>query len=354
MNIAENNPLLDFSGLPRFDAIRPEHIEPALDLLIAEAEAAVQAAEQVSPAAWDALVDPLDDATERLGRAWGQVAHLEAVVSTPQLREAYNAQQPRMTRFWSAKSQNLQLFAQYKALAASPEAEAFDAPRRKVLDNALRGFRLGGAELGDADKARFTEIRQQLSELTTKFSQNVLDATDAYALYVEDEARLSGLPSDVVAACRAAAEKEGKPGWKLGLHMPVYLPVLTYADDRALRETLYRANAVRASELGDDAKLDNSTLITRILALRAELAALLGFANYAEYSLATKMADTPGEVLAFLRDLAGRARPHARKDREEVERYASEHLGLDTLEPWDLPWASENSARRATASRRRT
>ncbi len=341
MTTAQDNPLLDFSGLPRFDGIQPGHIEPALDLLIAEAEAAVLAAQQARPVAWNSLVEPLDDATERLSRAWGQVEHLEAVVSTPQLRETYNAQQPRVTRFWSALSQNLALFAQYKALLDAPEYASFDAARCKVVDNELRGFRLGGADLGEEDKARFAAIRQELSELSTKFSQNVLDATDAYELHVEDEAKLAGLPADVVAACRAAAEKAGKPGWMLGLQMPVYLPVLTYADDRSLRETLYRASAVRASELGDVPERDNSPLIARIVALRAELASLLGFANYAEYSLATKMADTPDEVLAFLRSLAGRARPHARRDREELERFAKDELGLDVLEPWDLPWASE-------------
>ncbi len=341
MTTAQDNPLLDFSGLPRFDGIQPSHIEPALDQLIAEADAAVKAAEQVSPVAWNTLVEPLDDATERLSRAWGQVEHLEAVVSTPQLREAYNAQQPRVTRFWSALSQNLALFAQYKTLPDAPEYAGFDDARRKVVNNELRGFRLGGAELGEEDKARFAAIRQELSELSTKFSQNVLDATDAYAFHVEDEARLAGLPADVVAACRAAAEKVGKPGWMLGLQMPVYLPVLTYADDRSLRETLYCASAVRASELGDAPERDNSSLIARIVGLRSELASLLGFANYAEYSLATKMADTPDEVLAFLRSLAGRARPHARRDREELERFAKDELGLDALEPWDLPWASE-------------
>ena len=334
------NPLLDFSGLPPFDQIRAEHIGPAIDELLARAEAAVKAAETVSPVSWDRFVVPLDDATERLYRAWGQVSHLQAVVNTPELREAYNANLPKVTRFGSALGQNLALFAQYKALAASAEAAGYDAARRKVLGNALRDFRLGGAELDEAGKARFSAIREELSALSAKFSQNVLDATDGFALYVSDVAELAGLPAEVVAAARAAAQKDGKDGYKLTLQMPCYLPVQTYADNRALREQLYRANAVRASEFGD-AALDNSANIDRILALRAELAALLGFASYADYSVATKMADTPQQVLAFLRDLAARAKPHAQRDRAELEAYARDELGLAELEAWDLAYASE-------------
>lgn len=334
-------PLLDFSGLPRFDAIKPDQITPAIDQLLAEADAAVKRAETIAPVSWESFVVPLDDATERLYRAWGQVTHLQAVVNTPELREAYNANLPKVTRFGSALGQNLALYAQYKALAQSPEAKDYDAARRKALENALRDFRLGGAELDEAGKARFTAIREELSALAAKFSNNVLDATDAWALYVEDESRLAGLPADVLAAARAQAEKDGRAGWKLTLQMPCYLPVQTYAEDRGLREQLYRASAVRASELGDDAGLDNSALIDRILALRTELAALLGFASYADYSVATKMADSPQAVLAFLRDLGARALPHARRDRAELEAFARDELGLDDLQAWDLAWASE-------------
>ncbi|MBB6365189.1 oligopeptidase A [Xanthomonas sacchari] len=334
------NPLLDFSGLPRFDAIQPEHIGPAIDTLLAQAEAAVAAAETVAPVHWDSFVAPLDDATERLWRAWGQVSHLQAVVNTPALREAYNANLPKVTRFSSALGQNLALFAQYRTLAQSPEAVTLGPAQRKVLDNALRDFRLGGAELGEADKQRFAAIQEELSALSAKFSQNVLDATDAWSLLIDDPARLAGLPEDSIAAARAAAERDGQEGWKLTLQMPCYLPVQMYAEDRALRETLYRANAIRASEFGD-AALDNSAAIGRILALRGELAALLGFASYAEYSLATKMAQDPAQVLEFLHDLAARAKPYAQRDRAELEAFAREHLGLDTLEAWDLAYAGE-------------
>ena len=335
-----NNPLLDFSGLPRFDQIAPEHVAPAIDQLLAEAEAAVKQAEQVEAVTWDSFVVPLDDATERLWRAWGQVGHLQAVVNTPALREAYNANLPKVSRFGSALGQNLALYAQYKKLAATPEAAAYDEARRKVIDNALRDFRLGGAELDDAGKQRFSAIQEELSALSARFSQNVLDATDAWSLYVEDSTRLAGLPAEVLAAARAAAEKDGRAGWKLTLQMPCYLPVQAYADDRELRATLYRANSERASEFGD-AAWDNSGNIERILALRGELAALLGFGSYAEYSIATKMAQSPVEVLDFLRDLAARARPHAQRDRAELEAFARDELGLERLEAWDLAYASE-------------
>ncbi len=334
------NPLLDFSGLPRFDAITPEHVGSALDVLLADAEAAVAAAETVQPVRWATFVTPLDDATERLWRAWGIVGHLQAVVNTPELRAVYNENLPRITRFGSALSQNLALFRQYQALATGEEAQAFDPAQRKVLDNTLRDFRLGGAELGPEQQQRFSAIKEELSALSAKFSQNVLDATDAWSLLLDDETRLAGLPDDVRAAARAAAEKDGVAGWKLTLQMPCYLPVQTYADDRDLRETLYRASAQRASEFGDG-ELDNTGTIDRILALRAELAALLGFESYAGYSIATKMAQDADDVLSFLRDLAARARPFASKDRAELEAFAREKLGLDALQAWDLAYAAD-------------
>ncbi|HIE4191111.1 TPA: M3 family metallopeptidase [Stenotrophomonas maltophilia] len=334
------NPLLDFSGLPRFEAIRPEHVAPALDVLLAEAEAAVSTAEQVQPVRWETFVAPLDDATERLWRAWGLVGHLQGVVNTPELREAYNSNLPRVTRFASALSQNLALYRQYQTLAASTEAARFDEAQRKVLDNTLRDFRLGGAELAPEAQQRFAAIKEELSALSAKFSQNVLDATDAWSLIVEDEARLKGLPEDVKAAAHAAAQKDGKSGWKLTLQMPCYLPVQTWGEDRDLREILYRASAQRASEFGDDT-LDNSGNIDRILALRAELAALLGFGSYGDYSVATKMAQDPAEVLGFLRDLASRAKPFAAKDRAELEQFAREQLGIDSLQAWDLAFAAD-------------
>ncbi|MGQ5523526.1 M3 family metallopeptidase [Chitinimonas sp. PSY-7] len=334
------NPLLDLSGLPRFADIQPEHIAPAIDQLLEEARAAVKAAEVVNPVNWDSFVNPLDDATEKLGRAWGQVSHLQAVVNTPALREAYNTNLPKVSQFGAEVGQNLALFAQYKKLAAGPEFASFSPARKRIIDNALRDFRLGGAELSDADKPRFTAIKEELATLSAKFEQNVLDATDAYTLYVETEAELSGLPADVIAMCRAMAEKEGKSGYKLTLQMPCYLPVQSYADNRQLRETLYHAYATRASELGKP-ELDNSAAIDRILVLRKELASMLGFAKYADYSVTTKMADSPDEVLTFLRDLAQRAKPYAKRDRTELEDFARANLGMAELQAWDLAYVSE-------------
>ena len=334
------NPLLETTGLPRFDAITPAHVQPAIDALVAEAEAAVAVAGRTQPVSWDRVVVPLDDATERLGRAWNQVTHLNAVVNTPELRAAYNAALPRVTGFFSALGQDPALYAQYRRLADEADAQGLDPLRRRIVDHALRDFRLGGAALGDADKARFAAVRQELASLGATFSEHVLDATDAYTLQIDDEARLAGLPADVVANARAASQARGHAGWTLTLQMPCYLPVQTYAEDRDLRETLYRAYGLRASEAGP-AELDNGPLIARILALRAEQAALLGFANYAELSLATKMADSPDEVLGFLRDLAARARPHAERDRAELEAFARDHLGLDTLQSWDIPFAAD-------------
>ncbi len=337
---AMTNPLLESPPLPRFDAIRPDHIAPAIEALLAEADTAVKRAETVSPVTWASFVEPLDDATERLGRAWNQVGHLNSTVNTPELRAAYNAALPKISRFHSTLQQNPALYAQFKALAAAPEAAGWDAARRRTVDNALRDFRLGGAELDTADQARLAEVQQTLAELGARFSEHVLDATDAWAYVTEDAAELAGLPADVVAQCRASAQKAGVDGWRLTLQMPCYLPVQTYADDRGLRERLYRAYGVLASETGP-AERDNGPLIEQILALRAEQARLLGFASFAELSLATKMAATPDEVLAFLRDLAARAVPHARRDRGELETFARDELGLDSLEPWDLAWASQ-------------
>lgn len=334
------NPLLDFSALPRFDAIRPEHIAPAIDTLLADADAAVTHATTTAAITWDDFVEPLHDATERLGRAWNQIGHLNAVVNTPELREAYNAVLPKVTGFHSALQQNQALYERFRALSNAAEAAAWSAARRRVVDNALRDFRLGGAELEPDARARFAQVQQELAALSAKFSEHVLDATDAWSYTTTDEAELAGLPDDVRAQCRAAADAAGEAGWRLTLKMPCYLPVQTWADNRALRERLYRAYGVLASETGP-AELDNGPLIDAILALRAEQARLLGHAHYAELSLTTRMARTADEVLAFLRDLATRALPHARRDRAELEAFARDTLGIDTLQPWDLAWASQ-------------
>jgi oligopeptidase A len=335
----DSNPLLDFSGLPRFADIRPGHVAPAIDRLLAEARTAMRQAEGAAPT-WDAFVRPLEDATERLSRAWGQVEHLHAVMDTPPLREAYNAALPKTTQFWTELGQNQKLFEKYKALKAAPEFATLSPARKKLIDNALRDFRLGGAELPAEVKPRYAAIQEELASLAAKFSENLLDATNAYGLFVEDEQRLAGIPEDARHAAREAAEKDGRKGWKFTLHFPSYWPVMQYAEDRSLREEIYRASATRASEFGKP-EWDNAPLIDRTLALREEDAKLLGYANFAEVSLVPKMARTPAQVLEFLRDLAHKARPFAEKDLAQLKEFAAKELGLAQLESWDVGYASE-------------
>ncbi|HEX8602371.1 MAG TPA: M3 family metallopeptidase, partial [Pseudoduganella sp.] len=294
---------------------------------------------------WQNFVTPLESATELLGRAWGIVGHLNSVADTPELRAAYNENQPKVTEFWTELAQNEALFAKYKALQAAPEFATLSPARKRIIENAIRDFRMGGAELPAEQKERFGDIQEEHAATSTRFSENVLDATNDWKLLVEDEAELSGLPDDVKHAARMLAEKNGKAGWQFTLHFPSYYPILQFADNRALREKVYRANATKASELGDvfseRDKWDNSANIVKLLQLRAEEAKLLGYKNFAEVSLVPKMAQSPEHVIGFLEDLAKRARPFAEKDLEELKAFAAEHLGLAELNAWDLPYASE-------------
>jgi oligopeptidase A len=346
MNTVTNNPLLDFSGLPRFDAILPEHVSPAIDQLIGTAAAVVAKLEAASAdVTWENFVVPLEDATEQLARAWGIVDHLNNVVDTPELRAVYNENQPRLTEFWTALSQNEALFAKYKALKDSPAYASLSDARKKILENELRNFRLGGAELPADKKERFAAIQEQHAAVSTRFSENVLDATNDYKLLVENEADLSGLPDDVKQAAKAAAERDGKSGWQFSLHFPSYFPILQFADKRELRETIYRANATKASEMGSVfsqlEQWDNTGNIATLLNLRNEEARLLDYRNFAEVSLVPKMAQSPEHVIAFLEDLARRARPYAEQDLAEVRAFARDELGIAQLEAWDLTYASE-------------
>jgi oligopeptidase A len=337
-----DNPLLDFTGYARFDAIKAEHVTPAIDILLKNAAELVTQLEQpMAQVSWDNFVAPLENATEQLGRAWSVVGHLNSVVDTPELRAAYNDNQPRLVEFWTALGQNLALFDKYKAIHQSADFTKLSAARQKVIDNAVRDFRLSGAELPDDQKVRFAQIQEKLAALTTRFSENVLDATNDFALFVDNEADLAGLPDDVKAAAKAAADKDGKPGYKFTLHFPSYFPVLQYADNRALREQIYRANATKASELGAKADWDNTENIREILQLRKEEARLLGYKNFAELSLVPKMANSPQEVIAFLEDLGKRARTFGEQDYAELRTFAKDTLGLDTLEAWDTTYASE-------------
>ena len=335
------NPLLDFSGLPRFDAVTPEHVAPAIRQLIDENRSLIsRLVGEQTPTTWDDFVQPMLDAGEHLSRAWGIVGHLHSVNDVPPWREAYNALLPEVSSFHAELGQNLALFAKFKQLAESPGFKELSPARRRIIENDLRDFRLSGAELPEDRKPRFKEIQEELSALGAKFSENLLDATNAHAEWITDEAELAGLPDDVREAARAAAAKDNRAGWKFTLHAPSYQPVLQFSDNRDLRERMYRAYATRASEFGQ-AGWNNGPLIDKILALRDEEARMLGYASYAEVSLATKMADTPSQVADFLRDMARKARPFAQRDVDELREFARQEFGLAALEPWDISWASE-------------
>jgi oligopeptidase A len=335
-----DNPLCDFRDLPDYAAVRPEHIAPAIETLIATAEKTLERVTSAETApGWDTVIEPLEHATERLGRAWGVVSHLNAVADTPELRAAYNAMLPRVTAFWTRLGQHQGLLRQYQAIEQSAGFAALGPTRQRIIRHALRDFRLGGAMLQGEARRRYAQIQERLAELSQTFSEHVLDATAAHAEYVgEDE--VAGIPPDTLQAAREAAQRDGKAGYKFTLHAPSYLPVLQHADHRPLRERLYRAYVTRASELGD-ARFDNSAIMAEILALRAEEARLLGYANYAEVSLVPKMAESPQQVMQFLRDLAARARPFAERDLDTLRAFAREQLGIDRLDAWDLAWASE-------------
>jgi len=337
----QTNPLLDFSGLPRFGAIEPVHVTPAVDALLQQARDVVrQVTDPKASASWDAIVEPLDDATDRLGRAWGAVSHLNAVVDTPELREQYNANQPKLTAFFTELSQNEALYARFKELAALPDFASWPAARRKVIENELRDFRLGGAELPADHKQRFKELCEREAQVSTRFAENVLDAINAFALYVDDAKALAGVPEDAVQMFAEAAAAEGRAGYKISLQYPSYAAVVDYADDRALRQQLYRAYVTKASEFGKP-EWNNGPLMVELLSLRQEHARLLGYGSFAEVSLVPKMADQPSEVLDFLRDLGRRARPYAERDVREVREFAASQLGIADLQPWDFSYASE-------------
>ncbi len=335
------NPLLDFTGLPRFSEIKPEHVAPAIEQILAENRALVESLlnDKTAPT-WNDFVRPMEDANERLSRAWGPVGHLNAVMNSPELREAYNATLPKLTQYYAELGQNLALFEKFKALHNGPEFAGLSTARRKIIENELRDFRLGGAELDQEKKARYLKIQERQSELSSRFSDNLLDATNEYELLIDSFAELSGLPEDSLQTAREAAAAAGKNGWLFTLKAPSYLPVMQFADNRAMRQNIYRAYATRASEFGKP-ELDNTKLMDEIVALRGEEALLLGFANYGELSLAAKMAETPQQVVTFMRELAQRARPFAEKDLAELREFARTSLGLSDLHSWDIAYASE-------------
>lgn len=346
------NPLLvsaslSHTGLPPFKSILPEHIEPALDQVLADNRAALKAlladpANRNPQDPVNQVLKPLEELDDRLSRLWSPVGHLNAVMNSEPLRKAYNACLPKLSEYSAEMGQNLDLCNVYKAIRQSPQWESLSMAERKVVDNALRDFHLSGVDLPTAKQARYKEIRKRLSELSSKFSENVLDCGQAFSHHVTDVNELAGLPESQLQAARQMAEEKGVEGYWLTLDVPVYLAVITYADNRELREKFYRAYCTRASEQGPFAgQWDNNPLMVETLALRDELAKLLGYGNYAEYSLATKMAETPAEVLGFLRDLAKRSRPAAQQDLEQLREFARERFQHEDLQAWDTPYYSE-------------
>ncbi|SSY71217.1 M3 family metallopeptidase [Alysiella crassa] len=332
--------LLSLDHEPNFPAIEVAHIKPAMQSAITEARAQIAEIKAQSETTWQNTVERLTDITERVGRIWGVVAHLNSVVDTPELRAVYNELMPEVTVFFTEIGQDIELYARFKAIKNSDRFKRLDDAQQIKLNNDLRGFVLSGAELPPEQQARLAALQTESAQLSAQFSQNVLDATDDFALYFEDERQLAGLPEYALAMFQAAAQAEGKSGYKVGLQAPHYMAIMQYAANRDLREQIYRAYATRASELGKP-EWDNTANITRCLEIALEEANLLGYKNYAELSLVTKMADTPTQVMDFLKDLASRAKPFAEKDLAEVREFAAKELGLPEIQSWDLGYASE-------------
>jgi oligopeptidase A len=345
----QNNPLLTFGrGIASYSEVKPAHIAPAIEHLLAQAQNAVDIAVNPNTAAtWNTLVEPLEDATESLGRSWSVISHLNSVADTPELRAAYGEMLPKVTAFFSSLGQNLDLYKKFKELSANPEFSTLSSAQRKVIANSLRDFRLGGAELSESDKPRFAKIQDEQAELGKAFSDHVLDATDGFVHLVTNESDLIGLPEDAKAAAADTAQQKNLQGWAFTLHFPSYYPIMQYSENRALRRLMYEAYVTRSSELAPkygNGKLDwdNTQNMLEQLRLRDEEARMLGFENYAALSLAPKMAKNVSEVDSFLTDFARKAKPFALKDWQELSEFANSQLGLvDGLEPWDIAFASE-------------
>jgi len=336
--MSDHNPLLaPMAALLDYAAITPAHVQPAITQLLGEArDALTRVVAPDCPATWEAMIEPLEAATSRLWRAWSAVGHLNAVVNTPTLRAAYNACLPQVTEFSTWVGMHRGLYAQYQRL----QDTALPPARQRIVELALRDMRLGGVALEGAARTRYQELSDQHAQAAQKFSENVLDSIDRWSLVVADETRLAGLPEDIRQAARAAAEKDGQAGYKLTLHMPCYQPVMQYADDRDLREILYRAYGTLASEHGDPA-LDNSPWMEQLLAQRSEEAALTGHAHYAELRLQTRMARDVDQVQTLLRDLAAKAKSYAQQDLAQLRGFAADTLGIADLQPWDTAYVSE-------------
>ena len=338
-----NNPLLKSNELPPFSHILPEHVRPAIESIVADNEQAIAALLASGRGKdWTSLQEPLDALDDRLSQAWSPVGHMNAVVNSEDLRAVYNDCLPLLSEYSTRIGQNRQLFDAYQALADSAEFGQLNSAQQKVINDTLRDFRLAGVALDDAKKARYGEIKKQLSELSSKYSDNVLDATMAWTKLITDESELSGLPESALAGAKQLATAREQDGWLLNLDFPSYFPVMTYCDNRDLRKEVYTAYVTRASDQGPNAgEFDNSNNITQILRYRQELAELLGFANYAEYSLARKMAESPEKVIAFLQDLVQRSKPQAEKELNELKAFARDEFGVTELEAWDIGYYGE-------------
>lgn len=338
-----SNPLLDTPDLPAFDRLLPEHVEPAIDRILSENRATIaERLNQGAPFTWDNFAGPMEALEDRIDRAWSPVSHLNAVVNTPELRSAYEACLPKLSDYSTDLGQNEALFAAYREVSERPDFETLSVAQRRVVENAIRDFRLAGVDLEPADKARFKALKSELSQLSTRFANNLLDATNAWSLDIEDEARLAGLPESSRRLFREAAQRAERAGWRITLDMPSFIAVMTHAEDRDLRETLYEAFVTRASDVGPHAgEWDNGPVMDRILAIRHKLAQLLGFDNYAQRSLETKMASSPAEVLDFLQELTRQAVPKARQELADLQAFARQIGGPETLQPWDLAFYGE-------------
>ena len=339
-----NNPLLSNNTiLPLFSKIKPEHIEPAITQLLEEARAVVKKHLQATTEyTWENLIEPLESAENKLNKAWSPVSHMNAVVNTDELRLAYNACLPKLSDYSTEMGQNEQLFNAYKVIADSNEFATLDSVQKKIIQNALRDFRLSGVDLDNEKKKRYKEISQELSRLASNYEENLMDATNAWSKVIRNEQDLAGLPASALAQAKQTAESQDQDGWMITLQFPSYQAIMTYADDRELRREHYEAYATRASDqASDNEQWDNSLLMEQILALRHEKAQLLGFENYAELSLATKMAKKPEEVMNFLEDLADKSWRQARKDFADLQSFAKQYHGINNLQSWDLTYYSE-------------
>ena len=334
------NPVLHRDSLPLFDQIKPEHISPAIKSILKEANSLIHSLKEMkAPASWDNFVEPIEIISEKISRAWGQIEHLNAVVNSDHLRKAYNDNLIKLTEFYTNLSQDESLYKKYQSLKDSEVFKSLTSSQKRIIDNVLREFRLGGAELNETDKKRFKVIQEKLAKLSTQFEENILDATNEFSIFVNHLEELAGIPEENIKKARAEAKEDKKEGYKFTLHFPSYLPVMQYADNRALREKLYHAYATRASELASP-KFDNTNLIEEILALRFESSQLLGFKHFTEMSLVTKMAKSSEEVITFLMNLANKAKPFALKDMDELKSFAKT-LKIETLEAWDVAYVSE-------------